>query len=106
VDLGLNPIDTGSGTNLKLLEYAAAGLPALSTPFGTRGTDLTADHVFIAPLADWAAVIPRILRDETTLHKATRRARDLVQERFSWQAVGKKLLGDLDQMLGANVQQR
>jgi glycosyltransferase involved in cell wall biosynthesis len=106
VDLGLNPIDTGSGTNLKLLEYAAAGLPALSTPFGTRGTDLTADHVFIAPLAEWVAVIPEVLRDESTLHKATRRARDLVQERFSWQAVGKKLLGDLDQMLGANVQQR
>lgn len=106
VDLGLNPIDSGSGTNLKLLEYAAAGLPALSTPFGTRGTGFDADHVFVARLADWDAVIPEIIGDETALDEATRRARSLVEKRFSWRAVGQKLLGDLDRMLEANAQQR
>lgn len=41
-DLGLNPMTTGSGSNLKLLDYLAHGLPVLSTPFGVRGyTDST-----------------------------------------------------------------
>jgi glycosyltransferase involved in cell wall biosynthesis len=35
--VGLNPILTGSGTNLKMAEYAAWGLPVLSTAFGARG---------------------------------------------------------------------
>lgn len=37
VDLALNPMSSGSGSNLKMMEYAAAGLPMLSTPFGNRG---------------------------------------------------------------------
>ena len=35
--IGLNPVLTGSGTNLKLLYYLSHGLPVLSTPFGVRG---------------------------------------------------------------------
>lgn len=36
-DIGLNPVVSGSGTNLKLIEYAAAGVPVVSTEFGVRG---------------------------------------------------------------------
>jgi glycosyltransferase involved in cell wall biosynthesis len=36
---GLNPTLCGSGTNLKLAEYAAAGTLIVSSAFGTRGTD-------------------------------------------------------------------
>ena len=36
-DIGLNPILSGSGTNIKVLEYIAYGLPVISTPFGARG---------------------------------------------------------------------
>jgi glycosyltransferase involved in cell wall biosynthesis len=35
-DVGLNPVISGSGTNLKLIEYAAAGVPVVSTDFGSR----------------------------------------------------------------------
>jgi hypothetical protein len=36
-DAGLNPVTTGGGSNVKLPTYLAAGLAALSTPFGLRG---------------------------------------------------------------------
>ncbi len=39
-DLAVNPVEQGSGTSLKLLEFVAAGLPVLSTSFGARGFDL------------------------------------------------------------------
>ena len=35
--VGLNPMASGSGTNLKIAEYAAWGLPVLATGLGVRG---------------------------------------------------------------------
>ncbi|UOF01843.1 glycosyltransferase family 4 protein [Bdellovibrio reynosensis] len=40
-DFGLNPVTEGSGMNVKMIEYMAAGLPLVSTSFGCRGLDLT-----------------------------------------------------------------
>ena len=61
-DAGLNPVDSGSGTNLKLLEYAAAGLPILSTPFGGRGGLLQpGTHFAAAALADFAPALQALL---------------------------------------------
>lgn len=39
VDFALNPMASGSGTNLKMFDYMAAGIPIISTKFGTRGID-------------------------------------------------------------------
>ncbi|KAF0279169.1 glycosyltransferase family 4 protein [Spiribacter aquaticus] len=42
-DCALNPMTSGAGSNLKLVEYAAAGLPVITTPFGNRGVGLKAN---------------------------------------------------------------
>lgn len=39
-DLAINPMASGSGTNLKMLDYMAAGIPVLSTLVGARGLRL------------------------------------------------------------------
>lgn len=39
-DFGLNPVNEGSGVNVKMMEYLAADIPILSTPVGTRGLSL------------------------------------------------------------------
>jgi glycosyltransferase involved in cell wall biosynthesis len=39
-DYAINPIFSGAGINVKMLEYMAAGLPIISTAFGARGIDL------------------------------------------------------------------
>lgn len=46
-DLALNPVVSGSGSNVKLIEYLGHGLPVLTTPFGIRGyeTELRGVHV-------------------------------------------------------------
>src|SRR5690606_3517555 len=49
-DVALNPMRTGSGTNLKLIEYLTAGVPVVSTPFGARGVDVVDGvHLTLAP---------------------------------------------------------
>lgn len=47
-DIGLNPMETGSGTNVKMFEYAAARLAIVSTPFGARGVPLQAGTEFVS----------------------------------------------------------
>ncbi len=42
--VAVNPMVSGSGTNLKIVEYLAAGVPVVSTPFGMRGLDLRPDE--------------------------------------------------------------
>jgi glycosyltransferase involved in cell wall biosynthesis len=51
-DAGFNPVDAGSGANVKLFEYLAARLPVISTDFGVRGSELTAgvDYIRCEPV--------------------------------------------------------
>lgn len=63
-DAGLNPVTTGSGSNVKLFEYLAARLPVLSTPFGVRGTPLKTGEDFLLyepgqPLAALTALVSK-----------------------------------------------
>lgn len=37
VDFALNPMLSGSGTNLKMFDYMSAGIPVITTEFGARG---------------------------------------------------------------------
>ncbi len=46
-DAALNPVQTGSGSNVKIFEYLAAKLPVISTKFGTRGTALVAGRDYL-----------------------------------------------------------
>lgn len=57
-DLAINPITSGSGVNLKALEYIAWRLPCISTPKGMRGLpDNLEPAVRICPLEDFPAQI-------------------------------------------------
>ena len=63
-DVALNPMNSGSGTNLKVLEYMAAGVPVLSTEFGVRGLSVkNGEHVHIAELSQFGQAIRNIRRE-------------------------------------------
>ena len=55
-DVALNPVTGGSGTNLKMLEYVAAGAPVIATADGARGLGLS-------PGLHYAAAEPHRLDD-------------------------------------------
>lgn len=60
-DLGVAPMRAGTGSQLKVLEYAAAGLPVLTTPHGLRGLGFEPDtEVAVAELEQWPAEIERL----------------------------------------------
>lgn len=56
--VALNPVVTGSGSNIKLADYLAHGLYVVTTAFGCRGyPDSVARHVAIASRADFPQAI-------------------------------------------------
>ncbi len=87
-DLALNPMVSGSGTNLKMLEYLAAGLPVLTTPHGARG--LALEHrrtAAIVPIAEWPAAIDALLSDAPQRRILAEEGRAHAVARFSWKAI-------------------
>jgi glycosyltransferase involved in cell wall biosynthesis len=52
-DVGVNPVAYGSGSNLKVAEYLAAGLPVVTTQVGSRGFERWADRMRIVELGEF-----------------------------------------------------
>jgi glycosyltransferase involved in cell wall biosynthesis len=92
-DVALNSVTFGSGTNLKMLEYFAAGIPVISTPVGARGLGVEdGKHCVVVEVGEFAKAIAQI-RDEdlTRKHHRVEFARNHVQESFDWQVISHKL---------------
>ncbi len=90
-DVALNPMRQGSGTNLKVVEYFASGVPAVSTPFGVRGLDVDDRHLFLAGIEGFADAIRGVLADPAAAADRAAAARALVIERYDWAALGDRL---------------
>lgn len=91
-DVALNPMFSGSGTNLKMLDYLAAGLPCVSTTFGARGLSL--EHHVHALLADGPAMlraIEDVLGDSSLRARLAVGGRHHVERNFSWRAIGQRV---------------
>lgn len=98
--LALNPMAGGSGTNLKLVEYFAAGAPALSTRFGVRGTDAKPGvHLRVAEIDGFGEGVALALEDPVAGDELAARARALVEDRYEWSQLGATLLRNVQKSL-------
>lgn len=92
-DIGLNPVVSGSGTNLKLLEYLAYGLIVVSTHFGIRGIPKAKETVITCTpenLSESFKFAIQLLKEEKTVETLKFRARELAQQ-YDWRKLSKKL---------------
>lgn len=96
-DLALNPMASGSGSNLKLTAYFAAGVPAVTTLIGARGIEDPERYATVCgPTApELAEAIRTVLSAEGAAIAATRAAaaRDLVEDSLDWRVLGGKFAG-------------
>ena len=93
-DVALNPVAFGSGTNLKMLEYFAAGIPVISTPVGVRGLGVEdGKHCTIVELQDFAKAIVQV-KSESLTKKSLRvqTARKHIQKHFDWKVIANNFL--------------
>jgi glycosyltransferase involved in cell wall biosynthesis len=89
----VNPMVEGSGLKNKVLEAFACYLPVVSTTMGIEAVGVQSDeHCLVAddPAAFAGAVI-RCLDDEGLVASMSAAARQFVEDRFEWCAIGKQL---------------
>ncbi|MBI2546221.1 glycosyltransferase family 4 protein [Candidatus Woesearchaeota archaeon] len=91
-DVALNNITSGSGTNVKLLQYLAAGLPTISTRFGTRGLEITDRRgIMLAETAEeYIESIQKILSSQKIKKILSSHARNLVKGKYDFETISKK----------------
>jgi len=91
-DLAVNPMFSGSGTNIKMFDFMAAGLPILTTDIGARGIEEGSDSVFkICTEKDFVSEIRTILKDSKLKARLAKSARNLVEEKYSWECISANL---------------
>jgi glycosyltransferase involved in cell wall biosynthesis len=88
-DVVLVPLDSGSGTRLKILEAAANARPVVSTQIGAEGQDFVdGREILLTEKVDQSFVDAtlRLLADADLGRSLGKAARDRVLGQYSWQA--------------------
>lgn len=83
--VALNPMGGGSGSNLKLFTYLAAGLPVLSTTVGTRGIDPEAAGVMTTSVGSLAAGLDALLSEDG--NERVLAGRNYVEANCDWRVI-------------------
>ncbi|MBP5492305.1 MAG: glycosyltransferase family 4 protein [Clostridiales bacterium] len=84
VDFALNLMESGSGTNLKMFDYMASGIPTITTEFGARGIDDLS--LFITTSVENADEAVRGFELEKC-DDMVKRARAFAEKVFDWSVV-------------------
>ncbi len=85
-DIAVNPMLSGSGSNLKVAEYMAAGLPVVSTEIGCRGYgDKITNYADIAEIEEFPGKINYRLKNPDDLR--LKKAREYILENYDWDVV-------------------
>jgi glycosyltransferase involved in cell wall biosynthesis len=91
-DLAVNPMFAGSGTNIKMFDFMAAGLPIVSTPIGARGIDGEDELAFVVrPPQEMASGIRALVDDPRYAATVGSAARRLAEQAYSWERVSRQL---------------
>ncbi|MFZ1829882.1 MAG: glycosyltransferase family 4 protein [Candidatus Competibacteraceae bacterium] len=91
-DVALNPMTSGSGTNLKMLDYFAAGIPVISTKFGARGLCCQHDQeFFVSEINDFHHIIRHIFScPGLENQRIITAAYNLAVNKFDWEKIANK----------------
>jgi glycosyltransferase involved in cell wall biosynthesis len=101
VDIALNPMLSGGGTNIKLIDYFARSLPVISTHFGARGLDATAgEHLLSADIEQFPERIESLGDDENRRCTLGRSGQRLAASKYTWEASSRELCEFITEKFG------
>lgn len=99
-DIAINPMISGSGTNLKQIEYMAMGLASLTTDIGARGIGIENEkHAFISDIEDFPYKLQWIIDHPEICSMIGKNARLFAKKNYDWSVIGKKII-EVYQSLG------
>ncbi|KAA3622345.1 MAG: glycosyltransferase [Proteobacteria bacterium] len=88
--IALNPMFSGSGTNIKMFDYMAAGLPIVSTRVGARGIE-NEDALVVSDEKTFARNVRRLRSDPLLRNRLGRKARGLATTVYDWSGISERL---------------
>jgi glycosyltransferase involved in cell wall biosynthesis len=90
-DVALNPMTSGSGSNLKMLDYFAAGIPVISTDFGVRGIRAESGvHYISSEIYEFTDAIENL--QNLPHERIAKQARQLAENDYSWKVIAKRFI--------------
>jgi len=99
-DVAINPMMSGSGTNIKMLDYMSASLPVISTPVGARGLNLVNyESVIVCDIPEIPEKIREILRNKELYANIGANGRKMVESEYNWRTIALKMCGILDKVV-------
>jgi glycosyltransferase involved in cell wall biosynthesis len=99
-NVALNPMMSGSGTNLKMLDYMAAGLPVISTAVGARGIDIrNRVHAIICDLDAFADEISHLIEHADVSEALSCNGRQLVKDHYDWKNIANSMICEIEEIL-------
>jgi glycosyltransferase involved in cell wall biosynthesis len=92
-DIALNPMMSGSGTNIKMFDFMAMGLPVVSTSVGARGIHCGGKQALLVvpPTAESFFLAIDRLRHPEIRASLGRAARECVEEGYAWERISEQL---------------
>ncbi len=91
-NLAVNPMFSGSGTNIKMFDFMAAGLPIITTSIGARGIEEGPDAAFkVCDERDFASEILTTIENPDMKINFSKNARILAEEKYSWERISANL---------------
>jgi glycosyltransferase involved in cell wall biosynthesis len=90
-DIALNPMGSGSGTNVKMFDFMAAGLPILTTKAGARGIDSSEPAFLTCELADFEKALRFLLESPSKRERLAASARTEAERYYAWEVISDHL---------------
>lgn len=89
-DIAVNPMVSGSGSNIKMFEYLAAGLPVVTTSFGARGIEVDdGDAILATEMTSIPDRIALVAAEGDVLVRRRHAARSLAERRYDWTSISR-----------------
>lgn len=91
-DIALNPMFSGSGTNLKMIDYMSAGIPTITTSVGARGLEIVDGiHALVRDAESMPSAVSELVQN-VKLQKTLRiNGRKHVDEKYSWEIIARSI---------------
>lgn len=91
-DFAINPMFSGSGTNIKMFDFMSAGLPIIATHIGARGiVSKSTDGIYLADRDGVSRLVGNIFNDRDSLISGGQSNRRTVEKCFSWESISPAL---------------
>jgi glycosyltransferase involved in cell wall biosynthesis len=90
-DIAINPMFSGSGTNIKMFDFMAAGLPTVSTPTGARGIDSSEAAFAVVTSERFAATLQSYAAAGDARKALGEAGKRLVDRQYSWERISTTL---------------